>query len=273
VNTSVSNLEHEFNALTHSFYLCPLTPGELRQENAQHQISGASRRQVAVVTHSSVSVKHSKLQAESLQPVQRLVVERKYLQKRKAALQREAELIEGERAVLRDLKAAIHRDKRIVSFELDDLAEQRRALDAEREALRAREADLLRRADADAAALAGQHDARILAGARTGTLPPEYAASLAGVLVPCVGGWLEASVDCYVCFEPVDLDGPYPPAARWVACCAGASFACAACITRLRASHPHPLEAERTPALLAAAARARFGIRARPRSPSQPSHG
>ena len=243
----------------------------MRQENLQHQILGVSRRKVAVV--STVPAVRKQPQDETLQAVQRLTNERKYLQKRKAALQREAEIIEGERAILRDMKAALQRDKQLAALERKDLAEQRRAVDAEREALRAREVDLLRRADADAAALAEQHDARILAGARAGTLPRAYAAALAGLLVPSVCGWLEASMDCYVCFEPLDLDGPAPPAARWVACCAGASFACAACIARLCTGHPHPFEAERIPALLAAAVRSRFGIRARPRSPGRPRHG
>jgi hypothetical protein len=264
--------------LTNSFQMLgPLScSGDSRQKKSQQK---NSRQKAEVVTTSLPSV-HPKPQDESLHAVQRPSEERKNLQNRKAAMQREAEIIEGERAILRDSSAAVHRNKRLAAQELEDLAEQRRTIHSEREALRARERELLRQVDADAAALAEQHDARILAGARAGTLPPAYAAALAGALVPSLSRWLEASVECFACLGPVDLDCP-DPSARWVACCDGGSFACAACVPLLRASHLlhplllgshllHPLAAERAPALQAAAARARFGIR---RSPGQPCRG
>ena len=59
--------------------------------------------------------------------------------------------------------------------------------------------------------------------------------------MPCVIG--DDTLECFLCFEPI---GPMDTDARFVACCAGGSIACAACVhaTDHEALFKHPLRTE-----------------------------
>ena len=96
--------------------------------------------------------------------------------------------------------------------------------------------DLLGQVELEAKAVPRQD---VLADAKAGSLPAEFARSLAQALLPGLESALDPIVDCFVCLQPIDFGSD---AVRFLACCEGGSFACGPCTSQ----HPdlHPLRAE-----------------------------